>query len=225
MMRLNIKNIFFSSLLASLFLFMTTAVSAANDEMPAPQALVKEASDDMLSALEENEAELEEDPTKIYDLVQDILMPHFDFEKMSKLALGFAWRDLSGEQQARFVEEFQLLLVRTYSTAMLEYADEEIRLTAFRDDLSKKRVSVPMEVVQASGSAIPMSLSLYQNDSDDWKVYDVKIDGISLVTNYRSSFNRDIRSKGADKLIEELSARNDKARPEDIPDEIKPDNG
>lgn len=225
MMRLHAKNTFFGGLLASLFLLMSMAVSAAEEEMPAPQALVKESSDTMLKALEDNEAELEEDPTRIYQLVQDILMPHFDFEKMSKLALGFAWRDLSSEQQTKFVEEFQLLLVRTYSTAMLEYADEEIRFTAFRDDLSKKRVSVPMEVVQSSGSAIPMSLSLYQNDSDEWKVYDVKIDGISLVTNYRASFSRDIRAKGADKLIEELSDRNDKARPEDVPDEIKPDDG
>lgn len=222
MMRLYGKNSIFWGILASLFLMVSTAVSA-DDEMPAPQALVKQASDDMLRALEENEAELEEDPTRIYDLVQDILMPNFDFEKMGKLALGHAWRDLSSEQQERFVDEFQLLLVRTYATAMLEYTDEEIRFTTFRDDVSKKRVSVPMEVVQSSGPSIPMSLSLYQNDCDDWKVYDVKIDGISLVTNYRSSFNRDIRAKGADKLIEELAARNDKARPEDVPDEIKPD--
>lgn len=222
MMRLDNKNTFFWGLLASLFMLVSTAVTA-DEEMPAPQALVKQASDDMQAALEENEAELKEDPTRIYNLVQDILMPHFDFEKMSKLALGRAWRDLSADQQTKFVDEFQLLLVRTYSTAMLEYTDEEIRFTTFRDDLSKKRVSVPMEVVQSSGPSIPMSLSLYQNDSDDWKVYDVKIDGISLVTNYRSSFNRDLRSKGADKLIEELSARNDKARTDDVPEEIKPD--
>lgn len=214
---------FFWGLLASLFLIVSTAVTA-DDKMPAPQALVKQASDDMLVALAENEAELEKDPTRIYALVQDILMPHFDFEKMSKLALGRAWRDLSPEQQAKFVDGFQLLLVRTYATAMLEYTDEEIRFTTFRDDLSKKRVSVPMEVIQASGPSIPMSLSLYQNDSDDWKVYDVKIDGISLVTNYRSSFNRDIRSKGVDKLIADLSARNDKART-DVSDENQADDG
>jgi phospholipid transport system substrate-binding protein len=192
---------------------MMMSFSAANaEEMPAPQAQVKQASDKMLDALAEHETELETNPDKIYELVEDILMPHFDFEKMSKLALGKNWRSANDEQQARFVDEFRLLLIRTYSTAMLEYTDEEIRFLPFRDDLSRKRVSVPMEVVQPSGPSIPMSLSLYQNKSGDWKVYDVKIDGISLVTNYRSSFANEIRKGGMDKLIEDLAERNAKIK-------------
>ncbi|HCC81318.1 MAG TPA: toluene tolerance protein, partial [Methylophaga sp.] len=157
-------------------------------------------------------AELETNPQKIYTLVQDILFPHFDFERMAKLALGRSWRDASAEQQAQFVEEFRLLLVRTYATAMLEYTNEEIRFLPFRDDLKKGRVDVPMEVVQPNGPSVPMALSLYKNKNDEWKVYDVKIEGISLVTNYRSSFNRDIRTSGMDALIENLAKRNDKAR-------------
>ena len=192
---------------------MMMSFSPANaEEMPAPQAQVKQASDKMLDALAEHKTELETNPDKIYELVEDILMPHFDFEKMSKLALGKNWRSADDEQQARFVDEFRLLLIRTYSTAMLEYTDEEIRFLPFRDDLSRKRVSVPMEVVQPSGPSIPMSLSLYQNKSGDWKVYDVKIDGISLVTNYRSSFANEIRKGGMDKLIEDLAERNAKIK-------------
>lgn len=187
-------------------------VKASTEDMPAPQAQVKQASDKMLAALKEHKTELEENPDKIYQLVEDILMPHFDFEKMSKLALGRNWRSANDEQLARFVDEFRLLLIRTYSTAMLEYTDEEIRFLPFRDDLSRKRVSVPMEVVQPSGPAIPMSLSLFQNDAGDWKVYDVKIDGISLVTNYRSSFANEIRRGGMDKLIEDLAERNAKVK-------------
>ncbi len=95
---------------------------------------------------------------------------------------------------------------------MLEYTDEEIRFLPFRDDLSKKRVDVPMEVVQKGGPGIPMTLSLYQKSDDEWKVYDVKIEGISLVTNYRSSFSRDINNGGVDKLIEDLAQRNEKAK-------------
>ena len=194
------------------FMLGMLAFSASAQAMPEPQALVKEASDNMLKALKDNEAELETNPQKIYTLVQDILFPHFDFERMAKLALGLSWRDASPEQQAKFVEEFRLLLVRTYATAMLEYTNEEIRFLPFRDDVEKGRVSVPMEVVQPNGPSVPMALSLYKNKNDEWKVYDVKIEGISLVTNYRSSFNRDIRTSGMDALIENLAKRNDKAR-------------
>jgi phospholipid transport system substrate-binding protein len=187
-------------------------VKASTEDMPAPQAQVKQASDKMLAALKEHKAELEENPDKIYQLVEDILMPHFDFEKMSKLALGRNWRSANEDQLSRFVDEFRLLLIRTYSTAMLEYTDEEIRFLPFRDDLSRKRVSVPMEVIQPAGPSIPMALSLYQNDQDEWKVYDVKIDGISLVTNYRSSFANEIRNGGMEKLIEDLAERNAKVK-------------
>lgn len=197
--------------LAAVMLAFSPLIASA-EAMPEPQALVKKASDDMLKALKDNEAELQADPEKIYDLVEDILMPHFDFEKMSKLALGKNWRSADADQRKRFVEEFRLLLIRTYSTAMLEYTDEEIKMLPFRDDLSRKRVTVPMEVVQKGGPSIGMSLSLYQNKQDAWKVYDVKIDGISLVTNYRSSFANEIRSGGMDQLIKDLAERNKKVK-------------
>lgn len=192
--------------------FLATSVVVSAEEMSEPQSLVKNASDKMLKALEDNQAELEESPEKIYSLVEDILMPYFDFEKMSKLALGKNWRQLDDAQRVQFVEEFRLLLIRTYSTAMLEYTNEEIRLLPFRDDVSKKRVTVPMEVIQPAGPSIPMALSLFQNDSSEWKVYDVKIDGISLVTNYRSSFATEIRNKGVDSLISDLAERNAKLK-------------
>jgi len=207
-------NTFMSKLVLAIAALMLSfsPLTVSAEEMSAPQALVKKASDDMLKALKDHEAELEANPDKIYSLVEDILMPHFDFEKMSKLALGKNWRQADAEQRVRFTEEFRLLLIRTYSTAMLEYADEEIRMMPFRDDLSRKRVSVPMEVVQPAGPTIPMALSLYQNKQDEWKVYDVKIDGISLVTNYRSSFANDIRQGGMEKLIEDLAKRNAKVK-------------
>lgn len=211
---MSMTNQFMSKVLLLLATMMLTfaSLTVAAEDMSVPQALVKNASDDMLKALKDHEAELEANPDKIYSLVEAILMPHFDFEKMSKLALGKNWRQASDDQRTRFTEEFRLLLIRTYSTAMLEYTDEEIRMLPFRDDLSRKRVSVPMEVVQPAGPAIPMALSLYQNEQDEWKVYDVKIDGISLVTNYRSSFANEIRNDGMEKLIENLAERNAKVK-------------
>tara|TARA_R110002050_G_scaffold9504_1_gene32957 strand:+ start:97291 stop:97932 length:642 start_codon:yes stop_codon:yes gene_type:complete len=206
---------FFNKAVIALFmLFSLIGISsiAVAEEMAVPQALVKASSDKMMKSLKDNKLQLEADPDLIYGLVTDILMPHFDFGKMSKLALGKNWRGLSEAQQLRFTDEFRLLLIRTYSTAMLEYSDQEIRFLPFRDDVKTKKVQVDMEIIQKGGPSIPMSLSLYQNHSDAWKVYDVKIDGISLVTNYRSTFATEIRNDGVDRLIERLASKNEKVK-------------
>jgi len=177
-----------------------------------PQELVKTSTEKMLQALQDNKQELIENPDAIYPLVVNIVMPNFDFEKMSKLALGKNWRTATADQKKRFTEEFRLLLVRTYSTALLEYTGEEVRFLPFQGDLKKKKVKVETEVIQAGGPAIPMTFSMYLTKTLGWKVYDVKIDGISLVTNYRSTFGSEIRTNGMDKLIEDLASRNEKLK-------------
>ena len=155
------------STLLSIMLLTMTSVQA--EESTEPQAIVQDATERMLQALKDNEQKLEEDPTVIYGLVQDILMPNFDFDKMSKLALGKNWRKADTFQRERFTEEFRLLLVRTYSTAMLEYTNEEIRFMPFHDDLAKKKVKVSMEIIQPGGPSIPMALSMYLNKENAWK--------------------------------------------------------
>ncbi len=194
-----------------LSLFAMPAVVYA-DEVVVPQRLVQDATEKMLQSLKDNKEQLAEDSSIIYGLVQEIIMPNFDFDKMSKLALGKNWRKASAEQRVRFTEEFRLLLVRTYSTAMLEYSDEKIKFIPFRGNVAKKKVKVKMEILQAGGPSIPMTLSMYLNKEEAWKVYDVKIDGISLVTNYRSTFATEIRNGGMDKLIDRLAKRNEKVK-------------
>jgi len=206
------KLLFICSIIFALFVAPLSAAVAEEEEATEPQSLVKDATEKMLQALIDNKEALEEDSSLIYGLVQDILMPNFDFDKMSKLALGKNWRKADTEQRERFTEEFRLLLVRTYSTARLEYTDEEIRFLPFHDDLAKKKVKVKMEILQSGGPSIPMALSMYLNKENAWKVYDVKIDGISLVTNYRSTFATEIRNDGMDKLIERLASRNEKVK-------------
>lgn len=197
------------SLLASFLLFSATVKADNSSE---PQTLVQGSTEKMLIALKENEGKLAEDPDAIFELVENILMPNFDFDKMAKLALGKNWRKATADQKQRFTEEFRLLLVRTYSTAMLEYTNEEIRFLPFKGDLEKKKVKVKMEIIQPGGPSIPMALSMYLNKDTGWKAYDVKIDGISLVTNYRSTFSSQIRNDGMDKLIESLASRNEKVK-------------
>lgn len=212
MLNLLVKPTWMPLLLAMVVGLFFSGVASADEMSSEPQALVKDASDRMLEALKVNKDKIEEDPKFVYGLVDDILLPNFDFAKMSKLALGKNWRKANAEQRIEFIEEFRLLLVRTYSTAMLEYTDEEIVFLPFRDDLAKKKVKVKMEILQAGGPSIPMALSMYLNKEQAWKVYDVKIDGISLVTNYRSTFAAEIRKGGMKKLIENLASRNAKVK-------------
>ena len=196
-------------LAALLCLFSITAVNSA--EMTEPQVLVQESSEEMIAALEENREAIENDPQTIYKLVQDILLVNFDFRKMSQLALGKNWRKITEDQKNRFTDEFRLLLVRTYSTAMIEYSGQEINYLPFKGDLAKKKANVNMEILQAGGPAIPMRVSLYMN-GEAWKVYDLKIDGISLVTNYRTTFTDAIRKDGMEGLISSLAKRNAKVK-------------
>jgi len=191
------------------FFLMPSVVFA---EVPVPQALIKGSSDRMQQALKENKATIEKNPSFVYGLVDEILLPNFDFSKMSKLALGKNWRKATTAQRERFIGEFRLLLVRTYSTAMLEFIDGDIVFLPFRGDLAKKKVKVKMEIARPGGPSIPMALSMYLNKQKKWMVYDVKIDGISLVTNYRSTFATEIRNDGMDKLIDNLSTRNQKVK-------------
>ena len=191
------------------FFLMPSIVLA---EVPVPQTLIKTSSDRMQKALKENKATIEKNPSFVYGLVDKILLPNFDFSKMSKLALGKNWRKANTAQRERFIGEFRLLLVRTYSIAMLEFTDGDIVFLPFRGDLAKKKVKVKMEIARPNGPTIPMALSMYLNKQKKWMVYDVKIDGISLVTNYRSTFATEIRNDGMDKLIENLSTRNQKVK-------------
>ena len=144
-----------------MMLFMMAVNVQADDEVVEPLVLVESTTNQMLQALKDNKEVLEEDSSLIYGLVQDIIMPNFDFNKMSKLALGKNWRKADTEQKEQFTEEFRLLLVRTYSTAMLEFTDEEIKFLPFRGDLATKKVKVAMEIIQSAGPSIPGVTKLY----------------------------------------------------------------
>jgi phospholipid transport system substrate-binding protein len=171
-----------------------------------PQELVRETSSRMLTALRDERDVIKQDSGRLYELVSTIVLPYFDFERMSMWVLGRNWRDASPQQRERFVEQFRILLVRTYGSALSEYADEKIVYLPFVDTSKEGRVTVRTEIEQA-GSVIPISYSMYSSNAG-WKVYDVVISGVSLVTNYRSTFGTIIREKGMDNLIQQLSERN-----------------
>ncbi len=192
-------------LIACLFAGLATGANAAM----APDELVRQTADQVISELTENREELEKNPEELYRMVNDIVLPHFDFERMSRFVLGKHWRDATPEQQEQFVAEFKTLLVRTYATALFEYTGQEIVYKPFRHEEGDKKAVVKTEIQPDDGPAIPIEYALAQR-GDEWKVFDVKIDNLSLVTNYRSQYGRIVQTKGVDELITSLADKNER---------------
>lgn len=172
-----------------------------------PQELVRDTSSRMLVAMHEEQGAIEKDATHLYRLVEEIVLPYFDFQRMSQWVLGRNWRKATTAQREQFVEQFRMLLVRTYGTALLEYADGEIVYLPYAGERDASRVMVRTEIDQAGVGVIPISYSMYQSGSG-WKVYDISISGVSLVTSYRSTYGSIIRKDGIDRLIGQLAERN-----------------
>lgn len=190
---------------AGLALLMALVVSVSHAAAQDPQAIVKSTTDQVIDAIEQGG----KDRKHIYGVVEQMVLPHFDFRKMSVWVLGKNWRVGSPEQQDRFVNEFQKLLVRTYSSALIEYKGQPIRYLPTQPGEDGKTATVRTQVEQGGGNTIPIDYRLYDKEGQ-WKVFDVAVDGVSLVANYRTSFNERISANGFDSLVAELAAKNAK---------------
>ena len=175
--------------------------------MQGPEALIRETSDKVLAELKNNGEIYKTEPERIYRLVDEVVLPHFDFSAMTDLALGKHKDKVSAEQKPTIVNEFRSLLVRTYSSALLEYTNQELVYLPMEGNEADGKVTVRTEIEQAGGFPIPINYVLRLGD-DGWKVFDISVDEVSLVTNYRSSFARAIKKNGVDGLIQTLKDRN-----------------
>jgi phospholipid transport system substrate-binding protein len=192
------------------FFFLIGLTSAWGKISSSPQDLIKETSQRMIEALNKNREVLNKDPSKIYDLVNEIILPNFNFELMSRWVLGKHWRQATPDQRTRFTEEFRTLLVRTYAGALLEYSNEEIRYLPMPPVNNAEDVTVRTEFLPKNRIAIPIDYRMHFLNGA-WKVYDVTVDGVSLVTNYRGSFASQIREGGIESVINDLKKRNQRA--------------
>lgn len=172
-----------------------------------PQDVVQDTSTRMLDALRKNRAMIDREPGRLYDLVDQIVLPNFDFELMSRWVLGRAWKQATPEQRRQFTEEFRTLLVRTYAKALLEYSNEAIRVLPQSEPADGDEVTIKTEVRPKTGQPVQINYSMHLG-KDTWKVYDVTVDGVSLVTNYRGTFASQIRDSGMDAVIADLRQRN-----------------
>jgi phospholipid transport system substrate-binding protein len=172
-----------------------------------PEQLVRQTVESVVDELKANMGTFKSDPQTVYAMVDELVLPHFDFVAMTDLALGSYKDEVGTEQKPAIVSEFRQLLVRTYSSALFEYTDQELIFLPMEGTESEGKVTVRIEIEQAGGFPIPINYTLRLGD-DGWKVFDVSVDEVSLVTNYRSSFARAIKKNGVDGLIKTLQERN-----------------
>ncbi len=171
------------------------------------RALVEETTSNVLEALESRRDALRRDPQRLNEFVDELIFPHFDFERMSRRVVGGKrWRKISSEQRERFVSEFRLLLVRTYAAALNEYRDQAITYLDPKEGRKEREIVIPM-LIETTGGEVPVSYAMYHGEGG-WKIFDVTIDGVSLAMNYRSSFRAEIARHGIDGLTDRLAAKN-----------------
>ena len=204
-----------TGLLALVLGLASMAVGAEGQEpLSAPQLVIQQTVDQLQSNLQK--PEYKKDFAKATRLVDQILEAHVDFDRVSHLILGKFWKTANAEQQERFKKEFRLLLVRTYTTAFTEYANWNIRYLPLKLEEGDNKVKVRTEILQSGAQPVPVDYRMV-NLGSDWKVYDVLIEGISLVQNYRTSFTNEVSRTGSlDQLISELAQRNSSALKEPL---------
>lgn len=174
----------------------------------APDVLAKKVTTDVIALLRSDKEVQAGNTRKVMDLVEAKVLPHFDFTRMTRLAVGAPWRQATAAQQQNLTSEFRTLLVHTYTNAFAQYRDQVIDYRPLKLQPNDTEVVVRSLIKQSGGGdPIDVNYSMEKNEQG-WKVYDVVIGGVSLVQNYRSSFNSEIQKSGIDGLITSLSNKN-----------------
>lgn len=192
--------------LAALVVGLNSTAALAQE---APDALVRKNTNEILAAIKADKDLAAGNQKKIEKLADEKVLPFFNFVRMTQLAVGRNWRDANDAQKKSLIDEFRTLLVRTYSTSLTQFRNQTIDVKPLKVAPTDTEIVVKTQINQPGGQPIPIDYSM-EKSGDSWKVYDVLIDGVSLVTNYRSSFNTEIQKSGIDGLIKSLSERNAK---------------
>jgi phospholipid transport system substrate-binding protein len=208
---MSLLNVFKSAVLGACLLVAGVAAAQAPVAAPAataaPDVLVRDLSTDVLNAIKADNALKGGDVNRVQKLVEEKVLPYVDFQKMTQLAVGRGWRQATPEQRAALTREFRTLLVRTYSGALSQVTDHQVKLRPFRAQPSDTDVMVGTNVVASRGDPIQLDYRLEKTDAG-WKIYDVNILGVWLVENYKTQFASQINAGGIDGLIKTLTDRN-----------------
>lgn len=197
------RNILFLNII--LWLFGCAPAAAA--DMMAPDALAKGVTEEVLAIIRADKDIQAGNQKKVLDLVETKIVPHFNFAGMTRIALGKNWSQANAEQRKALTNEFRALLIRTYTTAFTQYKNQTVEYRPLRLAPGDNDVVVKSFIKQPSGQPIAVDYNMEKTDAG-WKVYNLKIEGISLVENYRNTFNTEIQKSGIDGLIKALADRN-----------------
>jgi len=191
----------------SILLAASLALTAQAQTQEAPDVLVKRVAEDVLQTIRSDKDLQAGNQAKVKQLIESKLAPHFDFSRMTALAMGRNWRNATPAQQKALIDEFRTLLVRTYSGALSNYRDNTMDYAPLRTNPGDTEVTVRTSVRRPGQAPVQIDYSMAKTP-DGWKAYDVIVAGVSLVTNYRDEFNDAVKSSGVDGLIKMLVDKN-----------------
>jgi phospholipid transport system substrate-binding protein len=186
----------------ALGVFAAGAAASVEPE-PGPEQVIRDASDLTMAAIEDRRDELKGDRDALFQLIDEVLLPRWDRQYTGQLVMGRYWRDASPEQREAFITGLYRKLLDSYGDGVLQYDADQLRIIGTRGNPEDGRVMVDSEVRLEDGTPVPISYRLRVHEGS-WKVYDVVVEGISYVTNYRNQYASEFRSKGIERVIEEL---------------------
>jgi len=172
-----------------------------------PEELVKKITDDVMAAIKSDKDLAAGDRQKAVKLAEEKILPHVDFEEATRLAVGRGWSQASPEQKKRLVSEFRNMLVRTYSNAISAYEGQTMKVLPSRVKPGESDATVRNQFIRPGGKPVLIDYSMRKTDKG-WKVYDIVVEGVSLVLTYRSEFDAIVKQEGIDALIKRLAAKN-----------------
>ena len=189
----------------------TPAAAPANTT--GPQELMESVAQALLKELEKNREALRKDPAALRAVVDQNLLPHFDTDYAGQLVLGKHWRQATSAQRKRFIDAFYQSLMRNYGEALLEFTPDRMKILPFKGDPNASSATVRTLVRRSDGTQVPVNYSLRKTPSG-WKAWDVTIEGISYVKNYRNDIGAEVAQKGLDSVIQRLEAQNATPKPD-----------
>jgi len=193
--------------------------SAQAQEVP-PDVLVKNVTTEVVDLITKDKEIRSGNRTKLIQVIEGKVLPHFNFGSMTALAMGQNWNKATPEQKKRLVDEFKTLLVRTYASALAAHSEQRFDFRPLRARPTDTDVIVNVRVIQSGAQPVPIDYSM-EKTATGWKVYDVMVGGVSLVANYRTEFNSTVRDVGIEGLIRNLQAKNRSLEPAPPPAEKK----
>jgi phospholipid transport system substrate-binding protein len=197
----------FNFLVSASLLVSSLLASAATNADVAPDVLVKQTAEEVLTIIKNDKEIQAGNQQQLFAVVEAKILPYFDFDRVCRMVLGKNWKTATLEQQVSFQKEFRSLLLRTYATALGKYKNQVIEYKPLHMEPDGKSASVKTQIIQAGGPPVAVDYSLVKSDAG-WKVYDIVIESVSLVTNYRSQFGNEIRQNGLDSLNKKLADKN-----------------